>query len=145
MDLWDPKPLLEKHAGEALPDSIARGRRFAFIGAKARLGAAVPAHLRQGLALAMLEDVLNAVAGVRNVAGLIVVTADEAAAALAGGYSARIIVEGATTGHAASARSPPHGRQEHRAFLTDSCLVHPARINLPQSLRAVSRHPLASS
>ena len=53
------------------------------IGAKSRLALAVPPHLRQGLALAMLEDVFNAVAGARNTAGLIVVTVDEAAAALA--------------------------------------------------------------
>lgn len=37
VDLWDPKPLLTKHAGEALPESIRKGRRFAFIGDKARL------------------------------------------------------------------------------------------------------------
>ncbi len=37
VDLWDPKPLLVKQAGEAVPESIVRGRRFAFIGQKARL------------------------------------------------------------------------------------------------------------
>ena len=68
-------------------------------GAKSRLGPAVPPHLRQGLALAMLEDVLDAVAGARNIAGLVVVTVDTAATALAKRYSARIITEGATTGH----------------------------------------------
>ena len=51
--------------------------------AKSRLGSVVPPHLRQGLALAMLEDVLDAVAGVRNIAGLIVVTVDAAATVLA--------------------------------------------------------------
>jgi 2-phospho-L-lactate guanylyltransferase len=68
-------------------------------GAKIRLAPAVPPHLRQGLALAMLEDVLHAVAGIRTIAGLIVVTVDEAATALAKRYSARIMTEGATTGH----------------------------------------------
>lgn len=68
-------------------------------GAKNRLAPAVPLHLRQGLALAMLEDVLNAVAGVRTIAGLIVVTVDEAAMVLAKRYSARLMTEGATTGH----------------------------------------------
>jgi 2-phospho-L-lactate/phosphoenolpyruvate guanylyltransferase len=68
-------------------------------GAKVRLAPAAPAHLRRGLALAMLEDVLSAVAGVRNIAGLIVVTVDEAATALAKRYSARIMTEGATNGH----------------------------------------------
>ena len=68
-------------------------------GAKSRLGCVVPPHLRQGLALAMLEDVLDAVAGVRNIAGLIVVTVDAAATVLAKRYSARIMTDGATTGH----------------------------------------------
>jgi 2-phospho-L-lactate/phosphoenolpyruvate guanylyltransferase len=67
--------------------------------AKVRLAPAVPPHLRRGLALAMLEDVLNAVAGVRNIAGLIVVTVDEAATVLAKRYSARIMTEGATSSH----------------------------------------------
>src|SRR4051812_20548050 len=68
-------------------------------GAKARLASAVPSHLRQGLALAMLEDVLNAVADVRTIAGVVVVTVDDAATSLAKRYSARIMTEGAATGH----------------------------------------------
>ena len=67
--------------------------------AKVRLAPAVAPHLRRGLALAMLEDVFSAVAGVRNIAGLIVVTVDEAATVLAKRYSARIMTEGATSGH----------------------------------------------
>jgi hypothetical protein len=39
VDLWDPKPLLAQHEGEALPESIVKGRRFAFIGSKAKLKA----------------------------------------------------------------------------------------------------------
>jgi len=39
VDLWDPKPLLAKHEGETLPDSVVKGRRFAFIGQKAKLKA----------------------------------------------------------------------------------------------------------
>jgi 2-phospho-L-lactate guanylyltransferase len=69
------------------------------IGAKSRLALAVPPHLRQGLALAMLEDVLKAAAGARNVAGLIVATVDGAALELGKKYGARIITEGATSGH----------------------------------------------
>lgn len=68
-------------------------------GAKARLSPVVPAHLRQGFALAMLEDVLSAASRVRNVAGLIVATVDEAAMTLGKRYAARIVTEGATTGH----------------------------------------------
>ncbi len=42
--------------------------------AKQRLADAVPAHLRQALALAMLEDVLAAVTDVRGLAGIAVVS-----------------------------------------------------------------------
>src|SRR5262245_6893967 len=70
--------------------------------AKARLAPAAPPHLRRGLALAMLEDVFSAVAEVRNVAGLIVVTVDEAATVLAKRFYARIITEGATGGHSSA-------------------------------------------
>jgi 2-phospho-L-lactate/phosphoenolpyruvate guanylyltransferase len=68
-------------------------------GGKSRLESVVPPHLRPGLVLAMLRDVLDAVAGVRNIAGLVVITVDAAAIAVAQRYSARIMTEGATTGH----------------------------------------------
>lgn len=88
-------------------------------GAKSRLGTAVPPHLRQGLALAMLEDVLQAVAGVRNIAGLVVVTVDAAAAELAKRYSARIITEGASAGHtgAVNAAAAILAQEGTRGFL----------------------------
>jgi hypothetical protein len=35
VDLVDPKPLLQKHEGKALPESLTRGRRFAFISNRA--------------------------------------------------------------------------------------------------------------
>ena len=37
VDLFDPKTDLEKHAGEALPESFTRGVRFAFINASAKV------------------------------------------------------------------------------------------------------------
>jgi 2-phospho-L-lactate guanylyltransferase len=103
-------------------------------GAKARLASAVPAHLRQGLALAMLEDVLNAVAGVRTIAGIIVVTVDEGATALAQRYSARIITEGARTGHSGAVNTAAAilAREEKGGFLQmplDIPLVTPAEIS----------------
>jgi hypothetical protein len=39
VDLFDPKPILRKQEGESLPESVTRGKRFAFIGARARLKA----------------------------------------------------------------------------------------------------------
>jgi 2-phospho-L-lactate guanylyltransferase len=75
--------------------------------AKERLADAVPPHLRPGLALAMLEDVLAALAqtlqkGSRGLAGIAVVTLDPEARALAQRYGARILTEDAGSGHTAA-------------------------------------------
>src|SRR5215207_8788461 len=67
--------------------------------AKQRLAPAVPPHLRQGLALAMLEDVLAALAEAPGLAGRLLVTVDPAARALAARYGALCIEEGAEAGH----------------------------------------------
>ena len=70
--------------------------------AKERLADAVPRHLRPGLALAMLEDVLAAVAQARGLAGIAVVTLDPAVQALAQRYGARILTDDARGGHTAA-------------------------------------------
>jgi 2-phospho-L-lactate/phosphoenolpyruvate guanylyltransferase len=75
--------------------------------AKERLADAVPRHLRPGLALAMLEDVLAAVArtlhrGTRGLAGVAVVTLDPAVQTLAQRYGARILTDDARGGHTAA-------------------------------------------
>jgi 2-phospho-L-lactate guanylyltransferase len=67
--------------------------------AKQRLTPALPAALRQALALAMLEDVLAALAGVPGLAGRLLVTTDSAAMRLAASYDARCIEDGAGDGH----------------------------------------------
>ena len=72
------------------------------VAAKQRLAALVPAHLRQNLALSMLEDVLGALAAVRTLAGIVVVTADAAAAEIATRHGARIVTEAARSGHTAA-------------------------------------------
>jgi 2-phospho-L-lactate guanylyltransferase len=69
--------------------------------AKQRLAALVPAHLRAGLALSMLEDVLSALTAVRALAGILVVTADAAAGRIAAAHGARIMTDGARGGHTA--------------------------------------------
>src|SRR4029077_8715316 len=58
--------------------------------AKQRLAPVLSAPLRQGLALAMLEDVLEAVTAV-HLGGAILVTVDPQATALAGRYGAQTI------------------------------------------------------
>ena len=68
-------------------------------GAKERLAAVAPSALRRRLALAMFEDVLAALAGVPELAGVLVVTADPDARLLARRYGARAIETGARDGH----------------------------------------------
>ena len=67
--------------------------------AKQRLAPAVPPPLRQALMLAMLEDVLAALAEAPGLAGRLLVTTDLAATRLAARYNAICITEGAHDGH----------------------------------------------
>ena len=68
-------------------------------GAKQRLAAALPAASRQQLALAMLEDVMAAMAAATGLAGRALVTTDPAALHLAARYGFESIAEGAADGH----------------------------------------------
>lgn len=68
-------------------------------GAKQRLAAALSPAQRQALALAMLEDVLAALAEVKGFAGITLVTVDADAAALAKQYGAECRADGARDGH----------------------------------------------
>ncbi|MGH7048580.1 MAG: 2-phospho-L-lactate guanylyltransferase [Stellaceae bacterium] len=67
--------------------------------AKERLAPLLPPELRPALALAMLEDVLAALAATRDLGGTIVVTVDAMAGELARRYDARIVTDGARDGH----------------------------------------------
>lgn len=67
--------------------------------AKQRLAGVLDRAQREELALAMLEDVLAALARVDELAGILVVTADAAAAAIAARYRAAVMDEGAHDGH----------------------------------------------
>ena len=67
--------------------------------AKRRLAGVLCAARLQELALAMFEDVLATLAGVRELAGIVVVTVDPAAAAIAARYGARVSDAGAREGH----------------------------------------------
>jgi 2-phospho-L-lactate/phosphoenolpyruvate guanylyltransferase len=68
-------------------------------GAKQRLAPVLSAAPRQQLALAMLEDVLEAVAGVRGLGGAILVTVDPQAETLAHRYGMATLADGAHDGH----------------------------------------------
>ena len=70
-----------------------------FEGAKQRLSSALSPEERRLLATTMLEDVLDAVSAVQELAGVLVVTVDPAATSLAARYGARVVTEGARDGH----------------------------------------------
>lgn len=67
--------------------------------AKQRLAPALPPDLRQALALAMLEDVLAALAEAAGLARRLLVTIDPEARHLAAGYGFDCIADGAEDGH----------------------------------------------
>jgi 2-phospho-L-lactate guanylyltransferase len=67
--------------------------------AKQRLAPVLSQSLRQDLALAMLEDVLDAVTAVKGLGGVILVTVDPQATGLARSYGAETIADGAHDGH----------------------------------------------
>ena len=81
MDLWAVVPVKERDR------------------AKERLAPLLPPEMRQALALAMLQDVLGALANAEGLAGLLVVTCDAAAGRMARRYGARLIEDGARNGH----------------------------------------------
>ena len=68
-------------------------------GAKQRLSSALSPEERRALAGIMLEDVLDALSSVQELAGILVVTVDPFATSLAGRYGARIVTEAARAGH----------------------------------------------
>jgi 2-phospho-L-lactate guanylyltransferase len=73
--------------------------------AKQRLAAVLSGARRQELALAMFEDVLAALARVPELAGILVVTIDPAAAAIAARHGAQVSGEGARDGHTGAVTS----------------------------------------
>jgi len=112
--------------------------------AKQRLGDAVAPKLRRRLALAMLEDVLAALSASPGLAGLLLVTVDEAATALAERYRARVVIDAARDGQtgAVAAAARRLAREGKGAMLTipgDVPLVTPGEI--AQILAAHDRTP----
>jgi 2-phospho-L-lactate/phosphoenolpyruvate guanylyltransferase len=101
--------------------------------AKQRLAPVLPPHLRQALALAMLEDVLAAVAEVAALDGRLIVTTDPEAMRLAARYDCECITEGADDGHseavaAAMWRLVREGRRSMLTVPGDIPLVTAAEI-----------------
>ena len=101
--------------------------------AKQRLAASLSPGLRQALALAMLEDVLAALAEVPGLAGRLLVTTDPGAMRLAARYGAQCMAEGADDGHtgavmAAARRLAAEGRAVMLTLPGDIPLVTAAEI-----------------
>ena len=127
MDLWAVVPVKER------------------VSAKERLAPLLRPEARQALALAMLEDVLAAVPGARDIAGLMVVTVDAEAGRLAARYGARVIEVGARDGHtgavtAAARLLAAEGRAGMLTLPADIPLVTPAEI-----AGVLAAHPPAPS
>ena len=70
--------------------------------AKQRLASVLSAAERHGLFRAMLEDVLSALSVSRGLAGVVLVTGDREAGALAARYGARVLEEKKNRGHTAA-------------------------------------------
>ncbi len=70
--------------------------------AKQRLAGVLDAAERQALFRAMLEDVLSALAATAGLAGILMVTRDPEAQALAARYGARVLMEETNRGHTAA-------------------------------------------
>jgi 2-phospho-L-lactate guanylyltransferase len=101
--------------------------------AKQRLASALAPELREALMLAMLEDVLSALAETPGLAGIAVVTVDPAATRLARDFGARILEAGARDGHtgAVTAAARALAREGMCGMLTlpgDIPLVTPGEI-----------------
>jgi 2-phospho-L-lactate guanylyltransferase len=70
-----------------------------FEGAKQRLSSALSPDERRLLATTMLEDVLDVVSAVKELAGVLVVTLDPGATSIASRYGARVVTDSARDGH----------------------------------------------
>jgi 2-phospho-L-lactate guanylyltransferase len=70
-----------------------------FAQAKQRLAAILSPRMRRELAAAMFEDVIQALSEARDLAGIVVVTVDPAATAIAPRYGAQVWTDGAHDGH----------------------------------------------
>ncbi len=66
LDLFDPKPELVKRDGEACPDSLLKGRRFAFIGGEMKLSGSKFKFGRHGQSGQHMSELLPHLAGVAD-------------------------------------------------------------------------------
>jgi 2-phospho-L-lactate guanylyltransferase len=115
MDLWAVVPVKERQRS------------------KERLAPLLSREMRAALMLAMLEDVLAALAATPDLGGIVVVTVDSEASQLAKGYGARLLETGARDGHtgavtAAARLLATEGRSGMLTVPGDIPLITPAEI-----------------
>jgi 2-phospho-L-lactate guanylyltransferase len=107
--------------------------------AKQRLAGRLPQSHRSALALAMLEDVLEALAATRGLAGIILVTVDRAAREVAERYGAKISEDRATESHTAAVM----GAARALATRSEAMLTIPGDVPLVTSVeieRVIATH-----
>src|SRR5438067_3178325 len=97
--------------------------------AKERLAPVLPPERRRALMLAMLEDVLTALAATPGLGGLAIVTVDAAARRLGARYGARIIETGARDGHSGAVAAAA------RLLAAEEC---PGMLTLPGDIPLVA-------
>ncbi len=102
--------------------------------AKERLAPVLPPERRRALMLAMLEDVLTALAATPGLGGLAVVTVDAPARRLAEHYCARIIEIGARDGHSGAVAAAA------RLLAAEGC---PGMLTLPGDIPLVTPAEIA--
>lgn len=95
--------------------------------AKQRLAGELSAAARQNLARTMLEDVLTALAATPELAGILVVTVDETAAALARQFGAEITADGARGGAHLGGRGRVSHAREQKSRYFGRAWRYPAR------------------
>jgi 2-phospho-L-lactate guanylyltransferase len=97
--------------------------------AKQRLASVLDRVCRQQLALAMFEDVIDAIAATTELSGILVSTLDKTAARIAVRYGACVITEAAAEGHTAAVTAAARRLSEQGAVM----LTLPADIPLVQA------------
>ena len=111
--------------------------------AKQRLAVILSADQRRQLALVMMEDVLATLVSVSELAGIVVVTVDPAAAAIAKRHGAQLTTEGALDGQTGAVMAAAHRLASQGmsmiALPGDIPLVEPADI-----LQLLSAHQAAN-
>src|SRR5215472_17399766 len=117
MDLWAVVPVKER------------------VSAKERLAPMLRPETRQALALAMLQDVLAAVAATPGIAGLVVLTVDAEAGRLAASYGGRVIEAGARGSHTGAVTTAA------RLLAAEGCT---GMLTLPGDIPLVTSREIAS-